>query len=290
MSVIPATWRDKHSGACNQTLQAANGTPITTYGTRDVLLQLGKHRYTARLIKADVKRPLLASDFIRHHNLLVDVRGQRLIEADTYSSVTCHVTSTHPDELALIGSDCNQFHRVLKEFSAILQLTFSCTLIFTWCQHYITTSGPPVHARSRRLSPDKLAVAKEESREMERMGIIWKLNSPWASPLYLVYLFVYLDDILIASSSEREHKSDIRTVCKLLNDFGLTTRLEKCTFGVKSINFLCHNITSSGSIPLPNKVNAITQFPKPQTIRSLQELLRMMNFDHRFVPSAATTL
>ena len=103
-------------------------------------------------------------------------------------------------------------------------------------------------------------------------------------------VFVYLDDILIASSSEREHISDIRTVCKRLNDFGLTIRLEKCTFSVKSIDFLGHNITSSGSIPLPNKVNAITQFPKPQTIRSLRELLGMMNFYHRFVPNAATTL
>ena len=104
------------------------------------------------------------------------------------------------------------------------------------------------------------------------------------------YVFVYLDDILIASSSEREHISDIRTVCKRLNDFGLTIRLEKRTFGVKSIDFLGHNITSSGSIPLPNKVNAIRQFPKPQTIRSLQELLGMMNFYRRFVPNAATTL
>ena len=103
-------------------------------------------------------------------------------------------------------------------------------------------------------------------------------------------VIVYLDDILLASSSEREHISDIRTVYKRLNDFGLTIRLEKCTFGVKSIDFLGHNITSSGSIPLPNKVNAITQFPKPQTIRSLQELLGMMNFYHRFVRNAATTL
>ena len=138
------------------------------------------------MIKADVKRPLLGSDFLRHHNLLVDVRGQRLIEADTYSSVTCHVTSTRPDELALIDSGCNQFRRVLTEFPAILQPTFSCSSVPHGVKHYITTSGPPVHARARRLSPDKLAVAKEEFHDMERMGIIRKLNSLWASPLHLV--------------------------------------------------------------------------------------------------------
>ena len=72
------------------------------------------------------------------------------------------------------------------EFPAILQPTFSCSSVPHGVKHYITTSGPPVHARARRLSPDKLAVAKEEFHDMERMGIIRKSNSPWASPLHLV--------------------------------------------------------------------------------------------------------
>ena len=42
-----------------------------------------------------------------------------------------------------------------------------------------------MHMR-RILSPDKLAVAKEEFQEMKRMDIIRKSNSPWASPLHLV--------------------------------------------------------------------------------------------------------
>ena len=92
----------------------------------------------------------------------MDVRGQRLIEADTYSSVTCHVTSTHPDELVLIDSGCNQFRRVLTEFPAILQSTFSCSPVPHGVKHYITTSDPPVHARARLLSPDKLASSGNE--------------------------------------------------------------------------------------------------------------------------------
>ena len=43
-------------------------------------------------------------------------------------------------------------------------------------------------------------------------------------------------------------------------------------------------------MPLPSKVNAIEQFTRPQNVRSLQVLLDMINFYHRFIPSAATIL
>ena len=48
------------------------------------------------------------------------------------------------------------------------------------------------------------------------------------------YAFVYLDDILVATSPEQDHMADIRTVCGRLQDFGLAVRLEKCLFGQKS--------------------------------------------------------
>ena len=51
---------------------------------------------------------------------------------------------------------------------------------------FIQTEGPPVHARARRLPPDKLVIAKEEFRKMEDMGIIRMSDSPWSSPLHMV--------------------------------------------------------------------------------------------------------
>ena len=52
--------------------------------------------------------------------------------------------------------------------------------------HHITTTGPPLTAKARRLSPDKLAAAKAEFAAMEKAGVIRRSNSPWASPLHLV--------------------------------------------------------------------------------------------------------
>ena len=49
----------------------------------------------------------------------------------------------------------------------------------------MTTSGAPIHARARHLSPEKLAVGKKEFEDLEALGIIRRSNSPWSSPLHV---------------------------------------------------------------------------------------------------------
>ncbi|GFO09195.1 retrovirus-related pol polyprotein [Plakobranchus ocellatus] len=72
VSVTPASWADKVSGATGPNLQAANGSSIATYGSRVVHLHLGNRVFNARLISANVKHSLWGADFLRQHNLLND--------------------------------------------------------------------------------------------------------------------------------------------------------------------------------------------------------------------------
>ncbi|GFO36275.1 retrovirus-related pol polyprotein [Plakobranchus ocellatus] len=162
LTVFSPTWHERHFGQRGQALQAANGTTISTFGSRDVKLRFHGTTYEARLIIADVKRPLLGADFFRRHNLLVDLNGQRLIEADSYLSSPCSTRRVTKTELAPIELDCNKFRKVLQEFPALLQPTFSSESVRHGVQRCIATSGPPVHSRARRLAPDKLAAAKKE--------------------------------------------------------------------------------------------------------------------------------
>ena len=42
--------------------------------------------------------------------------------------------------------------------------------------------------------------------------------------------------------------------------------------------------------PLPEKVEAVTHFPEPSTVKGLQEFIGMVNFYRRFLPHAANTM
>ncbi|GFR84967.1 Pol polyprotein [Elysia marginata] len=157
---------------------------VTTFGKRSEKKVLSD----ARLIIADVKRPLLGADFFRRHNLLVDLNGQRLIEAYTYLSCPCIISRVAKTELAPIEQDSNKFRKVLLDFPALLQPTFSTAAVKHGVLQHFCTTGPQVHSRARRLAPDRLAAcaARKEFIEVEQIGIIRKSNSPWASPLQFV--------------------------------------------------------------------------------------------------------
>ena len=61
-------------------LSAANGTPIATYGTRTMTLNLGLRRdFCWHFLVADVSKPILGADFLLHHNLLPDLTHCRLV-------------------------------------------------------------------------------------------------------------------------------------------------------------------------------------------------------------------
>lgn len=105
----------------------------------------------------------------------------------------------------------------------------------------------------------------------------------------LDFVHAYLDDLLIASSTPEEHIKQLRTVFTRLREFGLTINANKCTFGTESLEYLGHHITAAGSKPLSDKVQAVMDFKRPNTLAQLRQFLGMLNFYRRHIKDAATT-
>lgn len=62
-------------------LYGANGSAIKTHGQRFIILSLGLRRtFTWPFVIADVTRPIIGADFLRHFDLLVDLQNRRLID------------------------------------------------------------------------------------------------------------------------------------------------------------------------------------------------------------------
>ncbi|BHF73832.1 hypothetical protein SprV_0401691600 [Sparganum proliferum] len=106
----------------------------------------------------------------------------------------------------------------------------------------------------------------------------------------LSFTYVYIDDILVASSSAEEHTSHLRQIFDRLQQHDLQLNVEKCTFGVSSLDFLGHHVDQHGIIPLLEKVQSILSFPVPKTLTQLRRFIGLLNYYRRFIPHCATTL
>ena len=60
--------------------------------------------------------------------------------------------------------------------------------------------------------------------------------------------------------------------------------------GAEHLEFLGHQVDSTGIKPLESKVQVISAFPKSTIQRKLREFLELVNFYHHFVPNCATIL
>ena len=103
----------------------------------------------------------------------------------------------------------------------------------------------------------------------------------------LDFVFVYIDDILIASSDQEQHAVHLRSLFERLNEHGLVVNQKKCVFGVAEIEFLGHSVNKKGAVPTADKVQSIQDFIRPSSRKGLQQFIGMVNFYHRFIPKAA---
>lgn len=103
----------------------------------------------------------------------------------------------------------------------------------------------------------------------------------------LDFVYPYLDDFLIFSRTQEQHENHLHQIFTRMKDYGVLINTAKCVFGEAEVTFLGYSITEKGTKPLNNKVQAISDFPIPKTVRQLRRFLGMINFYRRFIPNAA---
>lgn len=103
----------------------------------------------------------------------------------------------------------------------------------------------------------------------------------------LDYIFVYIDDVIIASESEIVHKRHVREVLSRLDKYGITINIAKCDFGKTDLNFLGYHVSKGGISPMAEQVKVISEFPRPKSVDQLRRFLGMINFYRRHIPKAA---
>ncbi|KAI2646332.1 Transposon Tf2-9 polyprotein [Labeo rohita] len=102
------------------------------------------------------------------------------------------------------------------------------------------------------------------------------------------FVIAYIDDILIYSKTETEHIAHVRTVLSRLLENQLYVKAEKCEFHVCHTSFLGYQVSHQGVKMDPSKVQAVTDWPQPTTVKELQRFLGFANFYRRFIRNYST--
>jgi len=150
-------------------LYTANNQIIKTYGNRTMILDLGLPRqFRYIFIIADVTRCILGADFLTHFNLQINLKRKQLLEDGVTHLITPLTTSlktnNHIQGVSLIKHN-STFSDILKKYTELINQTHQHHSKHSTV-HFIQTTGPPIAAKVRRLSPEKLQIAKQEFKSM----------------------------------------------------------------------------------------------------------------------------
>ena len=153
LSVLPPEKIDfAHKGKSNS-LRAANGSEIATYGERAVQMDFGLGRtYNWVFHLAVVTTPILGIDFLATCKFNINVHNASV--TDKHTNVSIRANATVIKNVSYISSvlPSSSYLQLLNEFPAF----FSDKPIYPPKHnivHRILTTGGPVYCRPRGLSP-----------------------------------------------------------------------------------------------------------------------------------------
>ncbi|CAF1330915.1 unnamed protein product [Rotaria sp. Silwood1] len=98
---------------------------------------------------------------------------------------------------------------------------------------------------------------------------------------------VYIDDIVVFSSTFEQHLKDLSSVFDRLKTAGLTLKASKCDFCRKELKYLGHIITPDGIKPEPGLIDSVKLFPQPTRLKDIQSFLGLTGYYRKFIKDYA---
>jgi hypothetical protein len=94
---------------------------------------------------------------------------------------------------------------------------------------------------------------------------------------------VYLDDIIVFSSTFDEHLERLGQVLDKLEEANIFLKLPKCTFCTDTVEYLGHIVSSQGVMPDPKKIERLQGMKSPSNIKEVRSFLGLAGYYRRFV-------
>lgn len=97
------------------------------------------------------------------------------------------------------------------------------------------------------------------------------------------HVFVYLDDIVVATKDLSEHLRLLGIVAERLEKANLTISLDKSQFCKKQVNYLGYLLTGQGVAIDSKRIEPILNYSRPKSVKDIRRLLGLAGFYQRFI-------
>ena len=97
------------------------------------------------------------------------------------------------------------------------------------------------------------------------------------------FVVVFIDDILIYSKTEEEHKEHLKIVLQELREHQLFAKFSKCDFFKDKIQYLGHVVTKEGIFVDPEKIRAIEDWSVPKDVTDVRSFMGIIGYYQRFI-------
>lgn len=106
-------------------------------------------------------------------------------------------------------------------------------------------------------------------------------------PMLRKFVIVFFDDILVYSPSIEAHGEHLAAVLGVLQAQSFFVKMSKCSFCSSTVEYLGHLICDGSLKADPSKIEAMTAWPKPKTVKQLRGFLGLTGYYRRFIAGYA---
>ena len=114
-------------------------------------------------------------------------------------------------------------------------------------------------------------------------AIFMDLMNRVCRPFLDKFVIVFIDDILIYSKTEEEHREHLRSVLELLKKEELYAKFSKCEFWLREVQFLGHIICQDGIKVDPANIEAVMKWKSPRNPTEIKSFLGLAGYYRRFI-------
>src|SRR5436190_20780374 len=97
------------------------------------------------------------------------------------------------------------------------------------------------------------------------------------------FVIAYLDDILIFSETEKEHKKHVKKILRRFQEKNLYFKSKKCKFHQQQVEYLEHIVTIKKLKMNSEKIKMIMKFSTSECVKNIQAFQKLAEYYQKFI-------